>query len=222
LEWQGIAGHRPYVYYLWQNDLNGGQQDSLPQVLPTIPTTFRYNSGYVGAGSSGSIGPSMVYRSELAWEYGTTLSNPADYTIPPPFAVPQVNDSISAGAAVVGLETSMISGVAGRSGLRMPAALRTAPQRAFLCVLVEAAVAAVAVGCAAHLTLASSNPPRVLVGQVLLVLLQLKRLQRRGRRKRLRRRVTRARRGAELRASSLSLGDASSSASSSSSSSSTS
>ena len=103
LEWQGIAGHRPYVYYLWQNDLNGGQQDSLPQVLPTIPTTFRYNSGYVGAGSSGSIGPSVVYRSELAWEYGTTLSNPADYTIPPPFAVPQVNDSISAGAAVVGL-----------------------------------------------------------------------------------------------------------------------
>ena len=100
LEWTGIAAHRPYAYYLWQNDLNGGQTALLGS--GDVPTTFRYNSGYVGGGSTGSIGPSLIYRSEVVWEYGTTLSDPLDPTATPP-ARPQVNDNISAGAALLGL-----------------------------------------------------------------------------------------------------------------------
>ncbi len=98
VEWRGITGHRPYAYYLWQNDQNGGQQATTP-----VPTTFRYNSGYVGLGSVGNIGPDIVYRSEFAYEYGTTLSDPLDPLNPPSLSRPQVTDDISAAAGVVGL-----------------------------------------------------------------------------------------------------------------------
>jgi len=101
LEWKGITSHRPYVYYLWQNDLNGGQQATLGSNAFPIPTTYRYNSGYIGGGSVGSLGADIVYRSEFAWEYGTTLSDPLDPTSPS-LARPQVNDSINAFAGVVG------------------------------------------------------------------------------------------------------------------------
>ena len=103
LEWTGIPGHRPYAYYLWQQDMNGGQEATLPSSLPTVPTTFDYNSGYVGFGSTGSLGPQWIYRSEFAWEYGTTLSDPLDPNNPPSLSRPQVTDQISAGAGVVGL-----------------------------------------------------------------------------------------------------------------------
>jgi hypothetical protein len=103
LEWRGIAGHRPYAYYLWQNDLNGGQQATLGTSTFPIPTTFQYNSGYVGAGSTGSIGANMIYRSEFAWEYGTTLSDPLDPTNLVTLSQPQVENQISAVAGVVGL-----------------------------------------------------------------------------------------------------------------------
>ena len=100
LEWKGIAGHKPYVYYLWQNDLNGGQTADLGVPPFSVPTEFKYNSGYIGAGSSGSLGANLIYRSEFTYEYGTTLSDPLD-----PVAVsrPQVTDDISAFAAVAGL-----------------------------------------------------------------------------------------------------------------------
>jgi hypothetical protein len=102
LEWTGIAGHRPFVYYLWQQDMNGGQQATLFPTSPfPVPTTFDYNSGYVGFGSSGSMGPQIVYRSEFAWEYGSTLSDPLDPTSPT-LTQPQVTNDISAGAGVVG------------------------------------------------------------------------------------------------------------------------
>jgi hypothetical protein len=102
LEWTGIAGHRPYAYYLWQQDMNGGQQATLFPTSPfPVPTTFDYNSGYVGFGSSGSMGPQIVYRSEFAWEYGSTLSDPLDPTSLT-LTQPQVTNDISAGAGVVG------------------------------------------------------------------------------------------------------------------------
>ena len=102
LEWKGIAGHRPYAYYLWQNDQNGGQTSTQGTAAFPIPTTYRYDSGYVGAGSTGNIGADIVYRSELAWEYGNTLSDPLDPTSAT-LSRPQVEDSISAFAGVVGL-----------------------------------------------------------------------------------------------------------------------
>jgi hypothetical protein len=95
LEWKGISGHKPFISYLWQNDLNGGQTADLGVPPIALPTTFRYNSGYVGGGSSGSVGPNLVYRSEVAWEYGSTLSDP--------LAGAQVYDDISAFGGVAGL-----------------------------------------------------------------------------------------------------------------------
>lgn len=99
LEWKGIAGHRPYVYYLWQNDLNGGQTADLGIPPFSVPTEFKYNSGYVGAGSTGNVGANLVYRSEFAYQYGTTLSDPLD---PVTISRPQVTDDISAFAGMVG------------------------------------------------------------------------------------------------------------------------
>lgn len=102
LEYSGFAGHRPYVYLLAQKDLNEGQVALLPAALPTIPTTFNYDSSYVGLGSNGSLGAGLVYRAECMYEYGTTLSDPLprDGTLNP---VPQQNSTISAVAGLGGL-----------------------------------------------------------------------------------------------------------------------
>ena len=102
VEWKGIRGHAPYAYYLWQNDQNGGQTSTQGTGAFPIPTTYSYNSGYVGGGSTGSLGADIVYRSEVAWEYGSTLSDPLDPTSPT-LSRPQVDDAISAFAGVVGL-----------------------------------------------------------------------------------------------------------------------
>ena len=102
-EWRGIAGHRPYAYYLWQNDLNGGQTAVLGTAARPIVTTFDYNSGYVGAGSTGNLAADIVYRSEFTWQYGTTLSDPLDPTNLVTLSRPQVENQISALAGVVGL-----------------------------------------------------------------------------------------------------------------------
>ena len=101
-EYSGIPGHRPYVYILAQNDLNSGQVAVLPLSAPTIPTTFDYNSTYVGVGSNGAIGADLVYRAEFMYEYGTTLSDPLSHQggILP---VPQQDARISAMAGVGGL-----------------------------------------------------------------------------------------------------------------------
>jgi len=102
LEFAGFAGHRPYLYLLAQKDLNEGQVALLPAALPTIPTTFNYDSSYVGLGSNGALGADLVYRAECMYEYGTTLSDPLprDGTLTP---VPQQNSQISAVAGVGGL-----------------------------------------------------------------------------------------------------------------------
>jgi len=103
LEWRGIAGHRPYVYYLWQDDRNGGETDVLFASTPfPVPTTFDYNSGYLGFGSTGSLGSSIFYRSEFAWASGTTLTDPLDPTSPT-LTRPQQTTQIDAFAGVVGL-----------------------------------------------------------------------------------------------------------------------
>ncbi len=101
-EYSGIPGHRPYAYILAQNDLNNGQVAVLPASAPTIPTTFDYNSTYVGFGSNGAIGADLVYRAEFIYEYGTTLSDPLSHEggIAP---VAQQDTRISAMAGVGGL-----------------------------------------------------------------------------------------------------------------------
>ncbi|MBM4112541.1 MAG: hypothetical protein FJ253_04070 [Phycisphaerae bacterium] len=112
LEYRGIAGHRPYAYYLTQRDGNGGQMTVIqPGVLGGVPTTFRYDSNYLGFGSVGSLGPSLIYRAELVQQWGTTLSDPLNRNpvftpetlAGQPLAVPQQNASINAQAALIGL-----------------------------------------------------------------------------------------------------------------------
>ncbi len=101
-EYSGIPGHRPYVYILGQTDLNNGQVADLPLSAPTIPTTFDYNSTYIGVGSNGAIGADLVYRAEFIYEYGTTLSDPLSHSggIVP---LSQQDTRISAMAGVGGL-----------------------------------------------------------------------------------------------------------------------
>lgn len=102
IEFAGLSGHRPYAYLLAQKDLNAGQNALLPAGAPTIPTTFNYNSSYLGLGSNGALGADLVYRGEFMYEYGTTLSDPLSHTggIVP---LAQQETRISAMAGVGGL-----------------------------------------------------------------------------------------------------------------------
>lgn len=95
LEFSGLPGQRPFVYVLAQKDLNGGQVSDLPPGIGTYPTTFNYNSTYIGLGSTGALGADIVYRAELMYEYGSTLSDPLSHSgglVP----VPQQSVNISA------------------------------------------------------------------------------------------------------------------------------
>ncbi len=102
LDWKGFANHKPYVFALWQTDQNGGQQNDIGSPPLIIPTTFNYNSGYVGAGSIGSIGASLVYRGEFAYEFGSTLTDPLDPNSPSG-SQPQFETDISAAAGLAGV-----------------------------------------------------------------------------------------------------------------------
>ncbi|MCE9618812.1 MAG: alginate export family protein [Planctomycetes bacterium] len=102
IDWNGIPGHKPYLFGIWQTDNNGGQTNVLGTPAFPIPTTFDYNSGYVGGGSTGSIGPDLVYRTEVAWEFGSTLTDSLDPTSPT-LARPQFETPISAFAGLAGL-----------------------------------------------------------------------------------------------------------------------
>ena len=87
-----IRKHRPYVYGMIQRDYN----DSTPLVTGGTTTRFDYDSYYIGAGSTGSIGDRLTYGLEVVYEGGRTLSNSFD---PATFApVEQTRDDISAGA----------------------------------------------------------------------------------------------------------------------------
>lgn len=112
LEYRGFSGHRPYAYYMTQMDGNAGQQTVIqPNVLGGVPTTFSYDSNYVGGGSIGSFGPNIIYRAEFVQQFGTTLSdslnrNPVfnpETLAGQPLATPQQDTSISAQAGLAGL-----------------------------------------------------------------------------------------------------------------------
>ena len=98
LNWNGIPGQKPYVYALWQEDQNGGQQN----IIGTVPTTFNYNNGYAGFGSTGSLGADLVYRTEFAYEFGLTLSDSLDPNSGS-LSQPQQETRISAEAGLAGL-----------------------------------------------------------------------------------------------------------------------
>lgn len=62
--------HRPYLYFLHQQDENGNPG----LVTGPIATRFHYDSYYIGAGSAGDITDHLLYAVELAYEGGNTLS----------------------------------------------------------------------------------------------------------------------------------------------------
>jgi len=112
LEYRGFSGHRPYAYYLTQQDGNAGQQTVIqPGVLGGVPTTYKYDSNYLGAGSIGSFGPNIIYRAEFVQQFGNTLSDPLNRNpvfnpvtlAGQPLAMAQQKTSISAQAGLFGL-----------------------------------------------------------------------------------------------------------------------
>jgi hypothetical protein len=63
--------HKPFVYFLSQQDYN----HSYTANLGIINTKFDYNSYYVGVGSTGSLTDRLLYGIEAVYEGGTGLSN---------------------------------------------------------------------------------------------------------------------------------------------------
>jgi len=65
------GNHRPFVYFLGQRDYN---EMAFRQIGP-IPTSYDYNSYYLGMGSTGQLTGKLRYGLEAAYEFGDTLSN---------------------------------------------------------------------------------------------------------------------------------------------------
>ncbi len=100
LDYRGIPTHRPYIFGLVQQDHNN-DATVYSSLIDLYPTRFQYDSNYVGAGSTGSIGPQLLYKAEIVYEFGKGLSNsfnPVNAAV-----VDQTEEDISAWAAVAGL-----------------------------------------------------------------------------------------------------------------------
>lgn len=85
VEYLGLAGHRPYVYLVDQDDRNG----------TTLPGggVFGYDSTYLAVGSTGQIVTGRwLYRAEFIWEFGDSVSDLLG-------TFPQTVDDIQAWAA---------------------------------------------------------------------------------------------------------------------------
>jgi hypothetical protein len=62
--------NKPFIYFLHQQDQNGDPV----LTTGTTSTEFKYNSYYIGGGSSGEITDHLLYSAELTYEGGNTLS----------------------------------------------------------------------------------------------------------------------------------------------------
>lgn len=87
-----LGDHRPYVYVLSQRDFNSEDFRS----VSFIDTRYNYNSVYLGAGSSGAIGPRIRYGVEAVAEFGTSKSNSFSIDGFGLFPVDQTSDRIHA------------------------------------------------------------------------------------------------------------------------------
>jgi hypothetical protein len=76
LEWRGSQRHRPFVSYLVQRDRGGRDFEVIDTALAEIPTSFNYDSEYLGFGMRGTLGPQWAYRVEVVHETGDALSSP--------------------------------------------------------------------------------------------------------------------------------------------------
>jgi hypothetical protein len=76
-----VAGtNKPFVYFLSQQDHNHDYMSRIGTGAESIFTHFKYNSNYLGLGSTGTIGDHLAYGAEVVYEGGTTLSN--SYALP--------------------------------------------------------------------------------------------------------------------------------------------
>jgi hypothetical protein len=66
-----IESHRPFIYFLSQNDYNHNYSRTIGPVI----TRFHYDSYYAGTGSTGTIGDRLSYGLEAVYEGGRGLSN---------------------------------------------------------------------------------------------------------------------------------------------------
>jgi hypothetical protein len=92
-----IGPHRPFAYFLRQEDHNPDEVLS----LGPIQTNFKYDSTYVGIGSEGALNDHLLYRAELVYEGGDGLSRAYVDGAPgqPPRPHAQTLDNIEAFAA---------------------------------------------------------------------------------------------------------------------------
>ncbi|NJN14255.1 MAG: alginate export family protein [Planctomycetes bacterium] len=86
VEYRGLAAHRPFLYFL-------DQQDENDDVLPG-GARFGYDSSYVAFGSTGQIVSQWLYRVEFVKEFGRSTSDILG-------ALPQTIDDIDAWAALI-------------------------------------------------------------------------------------------------------------------------
>jgi alginate export protein len=63
IEYLGLSGHQPFVYFLYQRD----HTDEKP--IP-VAQEFDYNSKYLGFGSSGEVVQNLRYLTEAVFEWG--------------------------------------------------------------------------------------------------------------------------------------------------------
>jgi hypothetical protein len=101
LEYRATPTHRPYAFFLVQRDNNSEDFMVFDGPLGPIPTSFNYDSYYVGLGSRGTLASNLRYRAELVYEFGEGLSNSFDTTTG--LGIPQTEEDIDAWAGVAGL-----------------------------------------------------------------------------------------------------------------------
>ncbi len=90
-----VGEQRPFFYFLNQRDMN----NFTSEMTGPIDTHFRYNSYYVGAGSTGPLSDQLHYSVEAVYEGGNTLSSSFINGGFGPIPVLQTEDTIEAWAA---------------------------------------------------------------------------------------------------------------------------
>lgn len=98
LAYTGIAGHKPYVFGLVQEDDNNDDVQTITVAGIATPTRFGYDSHYIGVGSTGTITDRLLYSAEFVYQGGDSLSTPIALAPGPTLAV-QTREDIEAWAA---------------------------------------------------------------------------------------------------------------------------
>jgi hypothetical protein len=95
-----VGAQHPYMYGLFQQDYN---TENVSYQGP-ITTNYKYNSAYVGVGSSGPISDHIQYGIEGVWEGGNTLSDSSEVQGFQLVPVPQTTNAICAWAGDVKID----------------------------------------------------------------------------------------------------------------------